>query len=97
VERVGVCILGVCYYTVRNTCGRGDCVFISSSIWVIQGTSSLMILLQPNKKRREPGYFHPRTMMHCPVDKGFKMISRHLPLMDMIHTKRYVKWTRENC
>jgi hypothetical protein len=40
---------------------------------------------------------HARTMMHCPSDKGFKMISRHLPLMDMIHTKRYVKWTRENC
>jgi hypothetical protein len=41
-----------------------------------------MIVLQPNKKRREPGeQCHAWTMMHREADKTLKKSAHHVPLI----------------
>jgi hypothetical protein len=57
----------------------------------------MMILLHPNKKRWESGeQCHAWTMMHWEAHKSLKMSAHHVPLRQMLQTKRYVRWTVEN-
>ena len=57
----------------------------------------LMILVQPNKKRREPGeQGHARTRMHWEADKALKMRAHHVPFRQIIQPKSCVRWTGKN-
>jgi hypothetical protein len=66
---------------------------------VVSTAAGLMTLLHPNKKRREPGETVSRLnydALGWESDKALKMSAHHVPLSQMIQTKRYVRWADEN-